>query len=229
MPNVRVVVVDDHELLRAGIRDLLTSMPGYKVVGEAGTARAGLQMIEAQKPDVVVMDIAMPGMDGIVATREVLRRLPRARVIVLSAHKQIHDVTDALNAGATGFVLKGDSPETLMTALDHAARGESYVAPALAAGLAARGAGPSADVLEVLSEREHEIFRLAADCRTSPEIARALCLARKTVDTHLNRINRKLGFRDRAELVRFAASIGLVHSLRSPSQVHGDGADARPD
>jgi DNA-binding NarL/FixJ family response regulator len=114
-------------------------------------------------------------------------------------------------------VLKGDEPQTLMQALDRAARGESYVAPALAAGLAAREAQPPAeDILDVLSEREHEIFRLAADCRTAPEIARALCLARKTVDTHLNRINRKLGLRDRAELVRLAASMGMVHSIRKP-------------
>jgi DNA-binding NarL/FixJ family response regulator len=217
MPSVKVVVVDDHELLRAGVRDLLASMPGYKLVGEAGTARVGLQLIESQKPDVVLMDVAMPGMDGIVATREILRRLPRARVIVLSAHKQIHDVTDALNAGAVGYVLKADPPETLMHALEHAARGESYVAPTLAITLAREATQSTPDILEILSEREREVFRLAADCRTSPEIARALCLARKTVDTHLNRINRKLGLRDRAELVRFAASIGLVHSLRSPS------------
>jgi len=223
MPSVKVVVIDDHELLRAGVRDLLTSMPGYKLVGEAGTARLGLQLIESQKPDVVLMDVAMPGMDGIVATREILRRSPRARVIVLSAHKQIHDVTDALNAGAVGYVLKADPPETLMHALEHVARGESYVAPTLAISLAREAKEATPDILEVLSEREREVFRLAADCRTSPEIARALCLARKTVDTHLNRINRKLGLRDRAELVRFAASIGLVHSLRRPSTMPAPG------
>ena len=121
-------------------------------------------------------------------------------MIVLSAHKQIHDVTDALNAGAVGYVLKADPPETLMHALEHVARGESYVAPALAITLAREAKEATPDILELLSEREREVFRLAADCRTSPEIARALCLARKTVDTHLNRINRKLGLRDRAEL-----------------------------
>jgi DNA-binding NarL/FixJ family response regulator len=221
MPSVKVVVVDDHELLRAGVSELLATMPGYQLVGEASTARVGLQIIESQRPDVVVMDVAMPGMDGIVATREILRRVPRVRVIVLSAHKQLHDVTDALNAGAIGYVLKADPPETLMNALEHAARGESYVAPALALSLAQEAKQPSGDILDVLSEREREVFRLAADCRTSPEIAKALCLARKTVDTHMNRINRKLGLRDRAELVRLAASIGLVHSLRSPSERSG--------
>jgi DNA-binding NarL/FixJ family response regulator len=133
------------------------------------------------------------------------------------------------SAGALGYALKAEPPETLLDALERVASGSRYIAPALAASRALSNQAPPAnDVLAVLSGREREIFRLAADCRTSPEIARALCLARKTVDTHLNRINRKLGFRDRAELVRFAASIGLVHSLRRPSQVHGDGADARP-
>jgi DNA-binding NarL/FixJ family response regulator len=222
-------VVDDHDLLRAGVRDFLTSMPGYRMVGEACSARGGLPIVEAQKPDIVLMDIAMPGMDGIVATREIHRRLPSARVIMLSAHRQLHDVRDAFNAGVVGYVLKSDPPETLKEALGVVARGGSFVSPAVAASLAtveARRAND--DVLDVLSEREREIFRLAADCRTSPEIARALCLARKTVDTHLNRIHRKLGLRDRAELVRLAAGIGLVHSIRThvpePAPVNGVGA-----
>src|SRR6266508_2167557 len=100
MQIVNVIVVDDHDLFRAGVRDFLESMPEYRLVGEARTARDGFRSIEAKKPDVVLMDIAMPGMDGIVATREILRRVPAARIVVLSAHKQIHDVMDAFNAGA---------------------------------------------------------------------------------------------------------------------------------
>jgi len=164
------------------------------------------------------MDIALPGMHGIVATREILRRVPHARVIVLSAHKHAHDVADAIDAGAVGYVLKADSPDTLVAALEHAVRGTRYVAPVLSGVVAAAAAsGAVRDVLAVLSEREREIFRLAADCRTSPEIARELCLSRKTVDTHVNRINRKLRLRDRAELVRFAVGLGLVHSIRRPA------------
>ena len=228
MPAVKVVVVDDHDLLRTGVRDFLSSLPGYELVAEASTARAALRMIDLHKPDIVLMDIAMPGMDGIVATREILRRVPHARVVVLSAHRQNHDVLDALNAGATGYVLKADSPDTLMQALDHASRGTSFVSPGVAVGLTALEARRSkGDVLDILSEREREIFRLAADCRTSPEIARELCLARKTVDAHLHRINRKLGLRDRAELVRLAVGIGLVHSLRDrfsiPASANGAG------
>ncbi|HEY7372036.1 MAG TPA: response regulator transcription factor [Polyangia bacterium] len=229
MANVKVVVVDDHDVLRVGVRDFVSSLPGYEVVGEADSARAAFRMIEATKPDVVLMDIALPGMDGIVATREILRRVPRARVVVLSAHKQTHDVVDAIDAGAVGYVLKADPPETLEHALERAVRGECYVSPVLKGCVSAlRPPGKTGDLLDLLSEREREIFRLAADCRTSPEISRELCIARKTVDTHLNRINRKLGLRDRAELVRLAVGIGLVHSIRhrTPSRSNGVGARA---
>lgn len=217
MPPVRIVLVDDHALLRAGVRDFLAARPGYKLVGEASSARSAMSLIEAEKPDVVLMDVALPGMDGIVATREILRRLPRTRVVMLSAHGQMPDVIDAVNAGAVGYVLKADPPETLMTALAHAVNGAFYVAPALRVRLSAftnAKAGANADVLNALSEREREIFRIAAECGTSSEIARELCISRKTVDCHLHKINRKLGLHDRAQLVRLAVRIGLVHSVR---------------
>lgn len=137
MPIVKVVVVDDHDMLRVGVRDFLTSIPDYALVGEAATADDALRVIEAQRPDVVVMDIVMPGMDGIVATREVQRRAPGTRIVVLSAHEQVHDVRDVLNAGAVGYVSKADPPELLMQALANAVRGASFVSPAMAVRLAA--------------------------------------------------------------------------------------------
>ncbi len=217
--------------MRAGLRDFLSSLPDYVVVGEAASAREGFVVIEAEKPDVVVMDIALPGMDGILATREVLRRLPTARVVILTAHAQIHDVVDAIDAGAVGYVLKSDPPETLRDALDGSIHGRRYLAPRLATTFpsALKASPRTGGALEVLSEREREIFRLAAECRTAVEIARDLCIARKTVDVHVNRINRKLGLRDRADLVRLAASIGLVHSIRPRSRppVAGEGRDNR--
>ena len=216
-------MVDDHDVLRLGVRDFVSSLPGYQVVGDAPSARAAFQTIESTRPDVVLIDIALPGMDGIVATREIRRRVPGTRVVVLTAHKHTHDVRDAIAAGAIGYVLKADPPETLEHALDHAARGSLYVAPVLAASvLAFQGPDRSADVLDSLSEREREIFRLAADCRTSAEIARDLCVSRKTVDAHMHRVNKKLNLRDRAELVRLAVRIGLVHSIRNPSRLSGD-------
>src|SRR5262249_38892257 len=143
----------------------------------------------------------------------------------LSAHMQLQDVRDALDAGAAGYVLKADRPETLMRALEEGSRGRPYLAPPIASALAGATARAMGSVLDVLSAREREIFRLFAECLTAAEIARDLCLARKTVDTHLNRINRKLRLRHRAELVRLAVSVGLVHSLRDlPSAMSGSNA-----
>jgi len=226
MQCTTVVLIDDHDMLRAGVRDYLGSFPEYEVVGEAATGTDGLQVVAETQPDIVLVDIAMPGMDGIIATREILRRAPRARVVVLSAHKHIQEVVDVLDAGAVGYVLKADPPETLMRALGRAARNTPYLAPAIAGVLGSpSGRRMTGNVLDVLSEREREIFRLSADCLTAAEIARDLGLARKTVEAHLNRINRKLGLRDRADLVKLAVSLGVVRALRRlPSAARADGA-----
>jgi DNA-binding NarL/FixJ family response regulator len=133
--TAKVVLIDDHEILRAGVRDLLASLPGYEVVGETSSACAGLEIIESERPDIVLMDVGLPGMDGILATREILRRAPESRVVVLSAHRQPRDVMDAFNAGAVAYVLKEDPPETLLQALDDVVRGLRYVAPMLVAKL----------------------------------------------------------------------------------------------
>ena len=217
---MRVAVVDDHELFRAGIRHILETTADCELVGEASTARDALAMLETARPDVVLMDIALPGMDGVVATREIRRRVPSARVLILSAHDQIRDVMDALNAGAIGYVLKADGSEALLEGLRAAGRNERYLAPAVAARLDAHKARRRAgsDVLSVLSEREHEIFRMAAECLMTREIAAELCISRKTVDTHLYRIHRKLGLRTSAELVRLAASLGMVHAGQTRDQ-----------
>jgi DNA-binding NarL/FixJ family response regulator len=214
-----MIVVDDHDLMRVGLRELLACMSGYAVVGEASSAAGALVLVEMERPDLVVMDLALPGMDGITATREVLRRAPETRVVILTAHANRHDFIEALNAGAIGYVLKGDPPGTLLQALDSAARGTFYFPPSLRESLAVfmTGRRPVA-LLDVLSDRERDVFRLAADCSTSIEIARQLCISRKTVDTHLNKINRKLGLRDRAQLVRLAVGMGAVDASRSRAE-----------
>jgi DNA-binding NarL/FixJ family response regulator len=126
-----VVLVDDHDMLRAGVRDFLVAIPEYELSGEAKTARDALPLIESRRPDIVLMDLAMPEMDGIAATREILRRLPRTRIVVLTAHGQSRNVAEAIDAGVIGFVLKGDPPDTLKEALDHAVRGDFYMPPSL--------------------------------------------------------------------------------------------------
>lgn len=208
--------MDDHDLVRVGLRELLACVPGFEVVADTDSAVAALVLVAAERPDIVVMDIVLPGMDGIAATREILRLAPSTRIVILSAHGHRHDVIDALNAGAIGYALKTDPPGMLLQALDHAARGVFYIAPALRDCLAAfMGARRPVAVLDVLSDRERDVFRLAADCSTSKEIARQLAITRKTVDTHLGKINRKLGLRDRAQLVRLAVGMGAVDARAS--------------
>ena len=214
---MRVFLVEDHPFFRVGVRVLLGTAPGYEVVGEASSAREAFKVIERVRPDLVLMDVSLPGMDGVVATREILRRVPEVKVLIFSAHEDVRDVVDALAAGAIGYALKSESPDALLLALARVSRGEPYVAPELAERMAKESSqgARSSDVLDVLSEREREVFRLAADCRMPQEIAGELCIARKTVDTHLNRINRKLGLRNRSDLVRMAARLGLVHAVRT--------------
>src|SRR5262245_16916157 len=208
---MRIVLVDDHELVRAGVRDFLASFPEHEVIGEASTAPDALRLVETAKPDLVLMDLIMPGMDGVVATREILRRAPRARVVILSAHAQIQDVMQALAAGAAGYVYKSEDPTTLIEAIDHATRGERYIASPLAERLASQwGVQPPTNVLAVLTNREREVFYRLADGQRARDIASDLRLGRKTIDSHLNRINRKLGLRNHAELVRLAVSLGVV-------------------
>jgi len=209
----KVFLVDDHPLFRAGIRQSLAPYMEFCVVGEAGNARDAFLAIDTHRPDIVLMDVAMHGMDGVIATREIRRRTPRSRVLIFSVHDQIGDVLDALDAGAAGYALKTEGTDALVAALRCVLRNDRYVAPTLAARLASyesRRTKP-ADTLSILSVREREVFRLAADCLLTREIARELCISRKTVDTHLYRIHRKLGLRTSAELVRLACNLGLMH------------------
>jgi DNA-binding NarL/FixJ family response regulator len=213
----RIILVDDHALIRTGLRDFLSAYPEHEIVGEASTARDAFPLIEAARPDLVLMDVELSGMDGVVATREILRRARDVRVLMLSGHAGTRDVMDAFAAGAAGYVLKTQQPTDLIEAMQAIARGEQYLSAGMARKLAAAGRATgerSTDVLAVLSEREREIFRLASDCRGAAEIARDLCIARKTVDSHLNRINHKLRLRSLAELVRLAAMVGIVHAVR---------------
>jgi len=219
---MRIVLVDDHELFRIGVRETLAAAPDFICVGEAANARAAFAVVDATSPDLVLMDITLPGMDGVIATREIRRRSTRTRVLIMSAHDLTRDVVDALDAGASGYLLKSEGPDTLLAALRTVGRGETHLAQALAARLAAFRASQSAsDALGTLSEREREVFRLAAECLPAREIARELCIARKTADTHLNRIHRKLGSRNLAELASLAARLGMSHSGLTRHQVTG--------
>jgi len=220
----KIVIVDDHPIIRAAIGSILGGSGDWRVVGEAGAAREALVLVDTHQPDLVLLDLVLPGMDGVIATREIRRRSPGTRILIFTGHEQIADIRDAFRAGASGYVVKADV-DGLVPAVSAALRGERYLSPVVASRYAATEPGPEAgpgaaadasrDVLASLSEREREVFRLAADCLTTQEIARELCISRKTVDTHLYRIHRKLGLRNAAELVRFATGLGLSPTGRT--------------
>jgi len=186
-------------------------------VGEAGSGREALQLLDRCRPEVLMMDIGLPGMDGVLTTREVRRRAPDTRVLILTAHTDLPNVMDALDAGASGFALKTDGAEALIEALGRLQVGAQYLAPSLAGRLQAARLRrqQQSDLLGILSPREREIFRLAAQCLKAREIAKELCIARKTADTHLNHIYHKLSLRSMAELVRLAANLGMVDNGRT--------------
>jgi DNA-binding NarL/FixJ family response regulator len=218
-----IIVVDDHPLIREALKMMVGLFPRWRVVGEAATAREGLVLVSRHNPDVVLMDIGLPGMDGVIATREVRRRSPETKVLIVTAYAKGWDVREAICAGASGYLLKSDS-EALGVALETVARGERYLSPDVAAGFAGEERSAAVEALACLSEREMEVFRLAAECLDSVRIARELCIARKTVDTHLYRIHRKLGIRTSGELVRLAIRLGIAHGGRTRAVAAGGAA-----
>jgi DNA-binding NarL/FixJ family response regulator len=207
-----ILVVDDEPIFRAGLRGVLEDA-GFRVVGEAGTARAALALLD-KEPDLVIMDLVLPGMDGIAATREVRRRLKRGKVVVLTSRRDVRDALEAMAAGASGYLVKSESPATLAEAVRRVAAGETYVSDELAQTVGQAAKEPSeapTDVLALLSKREREIFHLLVSGLGNQQIARELCISMKTLGTHRHRIYDKLGCHSIAALIRFAV---LNHLLR---------------
>lgn len=212
MNKIRVLLVDDHALVRAGIRALLHVL-GHDVVAEAGDANEALQLIEAHKPDVVLMDIAMPGLNGLEVTAQFAQSLPQVRVIILSMHTNAEYVRRALRAGAAGYLIKNSAAAELDIAVKAAARGDTYLSPAVAKFITAdyvgHGAGGS-DTLSRLTPRQIEILQLIARGYTRKQIAEALSISVKTVDSYRAQLMEQLDIRDTAGLVLHAVRAGLV-------------------
>ncbi|NYE20696.1 response regulator [Microbacterium immunditiarum] len=213
---IRVLLVDDQELIRVGFRLVLEAEPDIVVVGEAGDGAAGAARAAALAPDVVLMDVRMPGLDGIAATERIVADSPASRVLVLTTFDLDEYAFGALEAGASGFVLKDVQRHELAAAVRAVHRGDAVLAPRvtrrmldrLAATRRPASAGP--DPAEVLTEREHEVFVAIARGRTNAEIADALFLSESTVKTHVGRILAKLGARDRVHAVIIAHRWGQV-------------------
>ncbi len=219
---VRVVIADDDHLMRAGLRAVLSADPEIEVIGEAEDGRAAVDRVRAARPDLVLMDVRMPDLDGIAATRLVLEHAPQSRVLILTTFEQDDYIFGALKAGASGFLLKRTAPEQLLAAIHTVAAGDSLLSPSVTRTVIdqmARQPAPevaSAELLSELTPREHDVLLQLARGLSNGEIATALVIEESTVKTHVKRILMKLGLRDRVQAVIFAYETGLTRPGPKP-------------
>jgi DNA-binding NarL/FixJ family response regulator len=212
---IRVILADDHAVVRAGLKAVLGAAKDIQVVGEASNGRDAIAMIERLDPDVVLMDLTMPEMDGVAATKELVSRKSRTRVLVLTMHAEDEYLVPLLEAGAAGYLVKSAADRELVDAVRAVAHGDTYVQPsaarALARGLRRREAhADERDRFERLTERERDVLRLVASGFSAPEIGEKLFISPKTVDTYKQRIGEKLGLTHRSEYVQFALKLWLL-------------------
>jgi DNA-binding NarL/FixJ family response regulator len=213
MNRVRVLLVDDHTLVRAGIRGLLQELPDVEVVGEAGDGHEALEQCEALSPDLVLLDVSMPKLNGLDAAARMATLADRPKVIVLSMHNSEEYVLRALRAGCAGYLLKRSAVSELEVAIRAVARGETYLSPAVSKQVVDDYLGRTGGVsgpLDALTPRQREILQLVAEGHTSKDIAQRLGLSFKTVEAHRAQIMERLDLHDLPALVRFAVRVGLV-------------------
>jgi DNA-binding NarL/FixJ family response regulator len=215
MARVRILLADDHTIVRQGLRKVLEERPEWEVVAEAGDGREAVRLAELHRPDVAIVDVAMPLLNGIETTRQITKRVPNTRVLVLSMHADEAYVTQILQAGATGYLLKDSADVDLVKAVEEAASGRSFFSPAIARvmlddyrrQLTDKGVS---DRYEILSEREREIFQLIAEAKANKEIAALLNVSTSTVETHRAHIMEKLDLHSAAEIVLYAVRRGVI-------------------
>ena len=213
MKPIRILLADDHTLVRAGICSLIKNMEGTEVIAEAGDGREALRLVRTHCPDVVLMDIAMPGLNGLEAAARIAKKFPNVRVIILSMHVNEEYVLQALRAGAAGYMVKGADAAELEIAIRAVARGETYLSPMVSKHVVTdyiqRISGETSP-LELLTPRQREVLQLIAEGYSTKKIARTLKISVKTVETHRMQLMERLDIHDIAGLVRYAIRIGLV-------------------
>lgn len=213
MKPIRVLLVDDHQLVRAGVQALLRDLTGVEVIGEAGDGREALRLIDAHRPDVVLMDIMMPSMNGLEATARIVKDHPQTRVVILSVNAGEEYVLQALRAGASGYLLKNITPAELETAIRAVARGERYLTTAVSRHVIdayLQRVGPESSSLDRLTPRQREVLQLVAEGATTKEIGRKLGVSVKTAEMHRSQLMDALGIHDVAGLVRYAIRMGVI-------------------
>jgi DNA-binding NarL/FixJ family response regulator len=219
---IRLLLVDDDDLMRAGLKAVLSSDASIEVVGEAGNGRAAVESARSVRPDLVLMDVRMPDLDGIAATRDLLRTSPEVKVVILTTFEQDDYIFGALNAGASGFLLKRSAPEELLAAIHAVAAGDSLLSPSVTRTVIERMARQptpeigSGRLLEELTPREREVLELVARGLSNGEIGAELVIEESTVKTHIKRILMKLRLRDRIQAVIFAYESGLAQPGPKP-------------
>ena len=216
MSTLRILVADDHTLVRQGVRKILEAQPGWEVIAETGDGREAIREALERQPDVVLMDIAMPRLNGVEAVQQIVRRAPAVRVLILSMYADDAYVTRAVRAGALGYLLKDSADIDLIRAVTAVSQGKSFFSPSVAKTLldeygryvAERGV---TDRFETLSEREREVFQLVAEGLSNKEVAELLHISPATVETHRSRLMEKLDIHSTAELVLCAVRKGVIH------------------
>lgn len=207
---IKVLLVDDHTIVRQGLKLILATQPDFEVIGEASNGREAAELAEKLRPDIVLMDIQMPDLNGIEATRRMVTANSRMRILVLSMHKEALYVREVLKAGARGYILKDTIDTELLSAMRSVARGDGYISPGVSGALLTDYREQSSNPLDTLSTREREVLQLIAEGKTNKEIATKLNLSVYTVDSHRGKIMEKLNLHSAGELVRFAIKNGLV-------------------
>lgn len=207
---IRILLADDHVLVRQGFKLILSEQPDMQIAGEAANGREAVEQAEKLQPDIVVMDVTMPELNGIEATRRITTAAPRARVLALSMHKDAVYVREILRAGARGYLLKDSADADLIAAVRAVAKGEGYLSPAISDAVLTDYRRHVTDPLDLLTTREREVLQMIAEGKTNKEIATTLNLSVYTVEAHRGRVMEKLNLHSAGELVRFALRSGLI-------------------
>jgi len=209
---VKVALVDDHPIVRQGLRNLLQTEPSFQVVAEADDGIAGLELVQRVRPDVLIVDLMMPGLNGLDLIKQVLKRLPRLRIVVLSMQSADSYVVEALQSGAAGYVLKETGPSEIIHAIKAVVAGDRYLSPKLAGRVldSSTGRKKITDPYDSLTPREREILHLIIEGHTNAQIAVRLVLSPRTVELHRSRIMKKLDLHNQTDIFRYALERGLL-------------------
>jgi len=213
---IKIFLVDDHTIVRQGLAKLLEAEPGFKVIGEAENGREAIRKVTEMVPDIVLMDISMPLLNGIEATRHIRKALPKIKIIILSMHSHNRYISELFSAGISGYLLKDSSGDDIIKAVYAAVKGDTFLSPSISRQviddyISLKNSFSREDLYSKLSNREREVFQIIAEGRSTKEIADILCISPSTIKTHRSKIMEKLEISNISELVQLAVRIGIIN------------------